>query len=165
MFARIHETMKEFYGDTLCLRLLELIPAAVILASFVCHACLTYEEPREVLAAVLVPCIFFSYLLFETVFSRDIAVRAVAILLYVVHAGYSILVPFTKHFPDDPLDWGYVLYLVLMIAGLAIIAARERSFLKLRIHTESRGYVGTLDAPSSIFLVIFLIGFLGYLLS
>ena len=47
MFARIHETMKEFYGDTLCLRLLELIPAAVILASFVCHACLTYEEPRE----------------------------------------------------------------------------------------------------------------------
>ena len=59
MFARIHEAMKEFYGDTLCLRLLELIPAAVILASFVCHACLTYENPREVLAAVLVPCFFF----------------------------------------------------------------------------------------------------------
>ena len=58
MFARIHEKLKELYGNTLYMRLLELIPAAAILASFVCHACLTYEEPREVLAAVLVPCIF-----------------------------------------------------------------------------------------------------------
>ena len=141
MFARIHEHLKTFYGDTLRLRLLELIPSAVILASFVCHACLTYEEPREILAQSLIPSVFFSYLLFETVFSRDMAVRAAAILLYVVHAGYSILFPVNKHFPDDPLDWGYVLYLVLMIAGLAIIVARERSFLKLQIHTESRGYV------------------------
>ena len=162
MFARIHEHLKTFYGDTLRLRLLELIPSAVILASFVCHACLTYEEPREILAQSLIPSVFFSYLLFETVFSRDMAVRAAAILLYVVHAGYSILFPVNKHFPGDPLDWGYVLYLVLMIAGLAIIVARERSFLNLRIHTEPRGYVGSMDAPSSIFLLIFLIGFLGY---
>ncbi len=164
MFAEIHEKMKSFYGDTLCLRLLELIPAAVILAAFVCHACLTYEEPREVLAAVLVPCIFIVYLLFETVFSRVIAVRAAAILLYVIHAGYSILFPVNKHFPGDPLDWGYVLYLALMIAGLAVIAAREQSFLKFRIHTDG-GYVGTLDAPSTIFLLIFLIGFVFYLFS
>ena len=47
MSARIHEKLKAFYGDTLYLRLLELIPAAAILASFVCHACLTCEEPRE----------------------------------------------------------------------------------------------------------------------
>ena len=59
MFVKNHEKLKELYGNTLYLRLLELIPAAVILAAFVCHACLTYEEPREVLAAVLGPCIFF----------------------------------------------------------------------------------------------------------
>ena len=93
------------------------------------------------------------------------AVRMAAILLYVVHAGYSILFPVNKHFPGDPIDWGYVLYLVLMIAGLAIIAARERSFFKLQNYSEPRGYVGTLDAPGSIFLLIFLIGFLFYLFS
>ena len=162
MSARIHEKLKAFYGDTLYLRLLELIPAAAILASFVCHACLTYEEPREVLAQSLAPCIFLGYLLFVIVFSRIAVVRFTALLLYVVHAGYRFLFPVDKHFPGDPLDWGYVLYLVLMIAGLAVIAARERSFLKLRIHTD-RGYVGTLDAPSTIFLLIFLIGFLFYL--
>ena len=165
MFARIHEKLKELYGNTLYLRLLELIPAAAILASFVCHACLTYEEPREVLAAVLVPCIFWGYLLFVIVFSRIAVVRFTAILLYVIHAGYRLLFPVDKHFPGDPLDWKYVLFFVLMIAGLAIIAAREHSFLKLQIHTEPRGYVGTLDAPSSVFLLIFLIGFLFYLFS
>ena len=146
------------------MRLLELIPVAVILACYVRHACLTYEEPREVLAQSLAPCIFFGYLLFVIVFSRIAVVRFTALLLYVIHAGYRVLFPGDKHFPGDPLDWGYVLYLVLMIAGLAIIAARERSFLKLRIHTD-RGYVGTLDAPSTIFLLIFLIGFLFYLFS
>lgn len=93
------------------------------------------------------------------------AVRATAILLYVIHAGYRLLFPVDKHFPSDPFDWKYVLFFVLMIAGLAIIAAREKSFLKLQIHTEPRGYVGTLDVPSSIFLLIFLIGFLFYLFS
>ena len=165
MSARIHEKLKAFYGDTLCLRLLELIPAAAVPASFVCHACLTYEEPREVFAVVLVPCIFWSYLLFVIVFSRIAVVRFTAILLYVIHAGYRLLFPVDKHFPGDPLDWKYVLFHVLMIAGLAIIAARERSFFKLRIYSEPRGYVGTLDAPSSIFLLIFLIGFVFYLFS
>lgn len=123
MFARIHEKLKFFYGDTLRLRLLELIPVAVV--------------------------------------------RFTALLIYCIYMAYGFLPPVAKgkHFPDDPLDWGYVLYLVLMIAGLAIIAARERSFLKLRIHTERRGYVGALDAPSSIFLLMFLIGFVFYLFS
>ena len=68
MFVKIHEKLKELYGNTLYLRLLELIPAAVIPASFVCRACLTYEEPREVLAQSLIPCIFFGYLLLVAVF-------------------------------------------------------------------------------------------------
>ena len=165
MFVKNHEKLKTLYGDTLCLRLLELIPAAVIPASFVCHACLTYEEPREICSYLLIHWIFFGYLLFEAVFSRDLAVRVAALLRYVIHAGYRLLFPVDKHFPGDPLDWKYVFFFVLMIAGLAIIAARERSFLKLRIHTEPRGYVGSVDAPSSIFLLIFLIGFLFYLFS
>ena len=166
MFATIHEKLKVFYGGTLYLRLLELIPAAVIPASFVCCACLTYEEPREVLAQSLIPCIFFGYLLLVAVFSRIAVVRFTALLIYCIHMVYGFLPPVAKgkHFPGDPLNWQIVLYFVLMIAGFAVIATREKGPFRVQVHTE-RGYIGTLDAPGAFFLLIFLLFFLGVLLS
>ena len=167
MFARFYEKLKAFYGDTLCLRLLELIPAAVIPSSFVCHASLTYEEPREIMAQSLIPCIFFGYLLLVAVFSRIAVVRFTALLIYCIHMGCGFQSPIAKghYFPGDPLDWKIVLYFVLMIAGFTVIATREKGPFRAQIHTESRGYVGTLDAPGAFFLLIFLIFFLDYLLS
>ena len=166
MFAGIHDKLKSFYRDTLRLRLLELIPSAVILASFVCHACLTYEEPREVLAESLIPCIFFGYLLLVAVFSRIAVVRFTALLIYCIHMAYGFLPPTAKgkHFPGDPLNWKIVLYFVLTIAGFAVIAAREKGPFRVQIHTE-RGYIGTLDALGAFFLLIFLLFFLEVLLS
>lgn len=165
MFARICEKTKTFYGNTLRLRLLELIPAAVIPASFVCRACLTYEEPREVLAQSLIPCIFFGYLLLVAVFSRIAVVRFTALLIYCIHMAYGFLPPIAKgkHSPGDPLNWRIVLYFVLTIAGFAVIATLEKGPFRVQIHTD-RGYVGTVDALGAFFLLIFLLIFLGVLL-
>lgn len=163
MFARIHEKMKALYGDTLCLRLLELIPAAVILASFVCHACLTYEEPREIWAGILIPVVFFGYLLLETVFSLDAVVRITALLLYCFHFPYRFMSQGNKHGPGDPLEWKLILYFIITIAGFTIITTREHTPLKVQIHTDRHGYVGTLDAPSAGFLIFFLFCFAVYL--
>ena len=167
MFARICEKTKTFYGNTLYLRLLELIPAAVIPASFVCHACLTYEEPREVLAESLIPCIFFGYLLLVAVFSRIAVVRFTALLIYCIHMAYGFLPPVAKgkHSPGDPLNWQIVLYFALTIAGFAVIATREKGPFRVQVHTERGYHIGTLDALGGFFLLIFLLFFLGALLS
>ena len=102
MFVKIHEKLKALYGDNLCLRLLELIPVAVILACYVRHACLTYEEPIEVSHHILVPGIFFGYLLLVAVFSRIAVVRFTALLPLRHLCGLQTSVPRGQAFPRRP---------------------------------------------------------------
>ena len=118
------------------------------------------------MAEILIPGVFFVYLLFEVVFSRDMAVRATAILLYVIHAAYGFLPPVAKgkHSPGDPLNWQIVLYFALTIAGFAVIATREKGPFRVQVHTERGYHIGTLDALGGFFLLIFLLFFLGVLL-